>query len=219
MISWYRRITFAVFFAVLLVLAGTAPFAGADPANELALAMLEAEQGGYTGQCALRMMLWTEPAEIGPFVLLHPTPLEQAHLTEAEAKAKSALSAKPDLLPALILLGRLAWIDGRTNDALGYFQRALMFAPDSGQAQLGLIDLHLDRREREKAQAVPECDQIGRSRDHQQPRPTPGNAGRLAGRRDRRDLGGGGARNRPGGGGPPLPLGPGQGLRSFGQTG
>ena len=82
MISAYGRSIFAVFFAVLLVMAGAAPFAGVDTANELALAMLEAEQGGYAGQCALRMMLWTEPAEVGPFVLLHPTPLEQTHLAE-----------------------------------------------------------------------------------------------------------------------------------------
>ncbi|MGE5551338.1 MAG: fibronectin type III domain-containing protein [Bacteroidota bacterium] len=140
---------------ILAVAAGVnaAPGIAAIPLDELTAAGQEAELGGLTSQTALRAMLWAEPRAAAAFVPLKPAAAEEVHLAEAEARAKAILTADPARIEALVLLGRLAWIGGRANEATSYFQRALLYAADSSQALLGLADLCLDRRETERARA------------------------------------------------------------------
>lgn len=146
------------FLWLVLLLAGSAgayaaPGMAAMPADELAAAQQEAELGGLTSQTALRAMLWVEPRAVAAFLPLKPAASEEVHLAEAEARAKAILANDPGQIQALALLGRLAWVGGRANDATNYFQRALLYAADSSPALLGLADLYLDRREPDRARA------------------------------------------------------------------
>ena len=148
-----RSVHWLPVLAVLFLAVSLAPGRTADAGGELATALRAAGEGGLDRLSALRMMLWTEPQGIAPFVLPRPSPAEEARLGEAEARAKAALAARPDLLPALVLLGRLAWIADRPDEAADYYRHALSFTPGYGPALLGLTDIHLDRREADRAAA------------------------------------------------------------------
>lgn len=136
------------------VLLAVAPASAADPAGDLQAAERLAGQGGLAAQASLRAMLWTEPMEAAAYCLARPTAAERNYLDEAAKVVRAILAAKPDLASALVLLGRLSWIDGRAVEAAELYQRALASAPDYGPALLGLADIYLDRREQGKAQAV-----------------------------------------------------------------
>ncbi|MGE5528606.1 MAG: tetratricopeptide repeat protein, partial [Patescibacteria group bacterium] len=145
-----RIVSASILLAALIAAACFATAAGSGR-QELDQARAEAELGGIGVQTAMRIMLWTEPLESGAILLPRPTAEEKEHLARAEAGARAALSLEPDLVPALVLLGRLAWIGGRATEANNSYQRALLIAPDAGQALLGMADLQLDQRKPEKA--------------------------------------------------------------------
>ncbi|MGQ9778651.1 MAG: tetratricopeptide repeat protein [Bacillota bacterium] len=138
------------FCAVLFLVAFFLPTGAAEGEEELALALRAAEQSGMERLIALRTMLWTEPSAIASSVLPSPSAEEKAFLAEAESRARSALSG-PNLLPSLVLLGHLARIDGRMEEAEDYYRRALSVLPAYAPALLGLADLYLDRREAPRA--------------------------------------------------------------------
>ena len=147
----FRRAVLAI-VAIVVMACGTA--AAADTMGEFSVAQIEAELGGFVNQCGLRAMLWTEQLEVASFLLVRPTPAEEGHLKEAETRAKALLSAVPDHLASLVLLGKLAWIGGRATEANDFYQRALAFNPDFGPALLGMADLYLDRRDADRARAT-----------------------------------------------------------------
>lgn len=51
-------------------------------------------------------------------------------LDSAIARYQQALRCKPDYVPAFLQLGHLMLSTGRTEDALGYYEKALMLCPD-----------------------------------------------------------------------------------------
>ena len=111
-----------------------------DPTAIFALAYAHSQAGDEARATELLRQLESRPAQARLVEGL--LEYRRANYIVARQKFEAAAAADPNLAPALTGLGRVALLDNRDEDAMGYFRRALAIAPHDAEAtyQLGVLE-------------------------------------------------------------------------------
>ncbi len=95
-----------------------------------------------------------QPDHIGAQASLVMLDLEAGRLDRAETRLLEVHAANPDFARLVYLKGRLALVQGDSDEAVEAFKRALLLAPWEWQWRVALAELHLAREERKALKRV-----------------------------------------------------------------